>query len=142
VKRSSAIIFIVALFSACASGQFSGDAADADAKAFKANPEAARVYIVRPSGFVGSGRVGQITVDGTVVGALGPNQFVVVNVTPGSHVFALLSENQQHTNKLDAHAGDIYFLETQWVEGTLIRLNDADGRARVAAARRVEALTP
>lgn len=83
-----------------------------------AQPDAATVVFVRPSGFAGGLRATILDEKGRFLGDSLPESYFAVNVTPGEHVFISWAEN---TGALRANvaAGKIYFVEVSPKMGAL-----------------------
>jgi len=101
----------------CATPPQMGDkAAEAELKKFTAAPGKTSLYVCRVSGFVASGIVSPVLVDGESIGRLAPKTFAHTLVNPGTHTVKLdhsnypLAHSPSHT--IETKANEVAFV---WV---------------------------
>ncbi len=107
---AAAIGVMIALLAGCASTPEASPSSDADAKRFDSAPNAAIVYIYRPTG-AGHG-VSTIWVNGRLVGETLPQTFFRVPVRPGrTRINA--SAGDAGRIEFDTQVDGVYFVEAQ-----------------------------
>jgi hypothetical protein len=133
-------VFLIFMTACTASGYLSPVEKDIDAKKFYSISSKSRVYIVRKGGFAGSGALTQILVDGRLVSTVGPNNYFVLDLNPGKHIFSYLGTISINSPPyaFELSPGEIYFIEIKHIEGSFALLSQEDGRNAVNIGKRVE----
>ena len=140
------VVAILFLAVGCASVTTADSAANADARRFLPEPGKASVYLCRHAAGFGDTLVAQTQLDGLSIGALAPNTFLLISVTPGHHTLGVVGPSNSEQVSLDADAGGVYFYDVSIVwAGPLIRhrhiqaMSEADGRKAVDSETRAVA---
>lgn len=143
-------LFVLALggllLASCASVPMASSSADAEAKQFTPQPGRASIYVTRGFG-VGSALVFQTILDGRIAGALAPNTYQLLSVSPGQHTLIVsATENVQQTT-LTVQPGRNYFVEVSvsmgFISGhaNIQSISDTQGRSQVLSSKRAAATT-
>jgi len=114
---------------------------DLGAKNFKPPSGKARIYILGHGGVIGT-----ISVDGTLVGVIRGNMYVMADVEPGRHVVVANSETDttisggslgSSTATVEAVANAVHFvrLTRSWFHAPLKVVSETEGRKAVLKAR-------
>jgi hypothetical protein len=148
IKVALGIVGLLALAVGCASVPTTDSAANAEAKKFQPEPGTASIYLCRHGAGIGDTLVAQTQLDGQMIGALAPNTFLMVSVTPGHHTLTVLGPTNTEQLPVDVVAGNVYFFDVsiQWA-GPGMRhrhieaMSDADGRKAVNNETRAVATT-
>jgi hypothetical protein len=115
---------------------------DADAKRFAPAPGTSHIYVARSS-LVGARFPWLIQIDGTPVGVLSVDTYLMQPTMPGRHHVTIITGESRHTLELSIDDGASLFLEAVsqmgWTEARaqLRVLQPEQGRQRVLDARRV-----
>src|SRR5687768_13248542 len=96
----------VGLMSGCASVPMASESADTAAKAFKADPAKANIYIYRNE-TLGAALKMPLTLDGAAIGQTAANTYLFQQVNPGSHT---ITSQGKDSLSIDAKAGNNYFV--------------------------------
>ncbi|HTW94187.1 MAG TPA: DUF2846 domain-containing protein [Tepidisphaeraceae bacterium] len=141
--RQIGIAGLLALLCGCATVATTSSAQNADARKFQPAPGTASVYLCRSSAVIGDTLVAEMQLDGESIGALAPNTYLMLSVTPGHHVLTVTGPTNSEQAALDAVAGNNYFFNVSFSwDGPLIRhrhigpMSDADGRNAVNSENR------
>ena len=86
--RLLSIIFIVALFSACATSHPASKEMELYAKEFSPPANKSFLYIARPASIVGGAVQLAFDINNSRIGPLGPGYFFMIELPPGSHTIA------------------------------------------------------
>jgi hypothetical protein len=115
---------------------------------FTPSPGKARLYIYRPSRFVGSGARLKVAVDSQLVGKTASGTFLMVEVDPGSHRISGLSSESDRGVAIEALPDSSYFFKL-WpkmgiisAQSGLEQVDPAEGRREIAKSRMVPATWP
>jgi hypothetical protein len=120
------------------------------ASALTFTPEAgkARIYIYRPSRFVGSAAGLKVAIDSQFVGKTGSGTFMMIEVDPGPHRVSGLSSESDRGVVFEAMADSIYFFKL-WpkmgfmsAQSGLENMDAIEGRRAVQESRMVPAKWP
>lgn len=145
MKRLVCAIFLLALFTGCASVKMESKEASAKAKQFaQAETGKAGLYAYRDS-FVGKALKKDIWIDGKCIGESAPDVFFYTQVPAGKHVIS--TESEFSPNDLDVllEAGKNYFIRQYIKLGVFVGgaglelIPEEQGRAAVA---KLELATP
>jgi hypothetical protein len=138
----------LALAAGCATAPMTSSAQNTEAKTFQVAQGTANVYLARRSNGFGDTLEAYTHVDGQNVGALAPNTFQLVSVTPGHHTLSVAGPTNSEQVDLEAVAGNNYFYDVSIVwAGPMIRhrhikaMSDADGQAEVNSLNRAVTTT-
>lgn len=118
------------------------------ALSFTPTPGKARIYVYRPSRFIGSGARLKVAIDSQFVGKTASGTFLMVEVDPGTHRISGVSMESDRGVVIDALADSSYFFKLWPKMGVLsarsgIELMDpVEGRHAVQGARMVPATWP
>jgi hypothetical protein len=97
------VLLLVCLAAAgCATVPTTDSAANAAARQFQPAPGMAGVYLCRHSAGFGDTLVAQTQLDGQDAGALAPNTFILLSVSPGHHTLGTLGPTNAEQLDLDA----------------------------------------
>lgn len=120
----------------------------ATAKSFTPTPGKSRIYVYRPSRFVGSMARLKVAIDSQVVGKAASGTFLMVEVDPGSHRVSGLSSESDRGVELEALPDSCYFFKL-WPKMGLVSaqsglelMDPAEGRKAVEASRMVPSKWP
>ncbi len=148
VLRAVGFFCLLTIAFGCATVPMTDTSADATAKQFDPTAGMANLYFVRQSNGFGDTLDEYINLDGQSVGAVAPNTYILLSVSPGHHTITVSGPTNSEQAQLDAVAGNLYFysVSIKWA-GPMIRhrhieaMSDADGRAAVAATKRAVTTT-
>jgi len=143
-----AVGYIVYLLAGNKVGKAASPAALADARALKAPPGQARIYVVR-RGFMGGLAGMKVSVDGVAAGQIRMNQFVMAEVAPGTYtVETAMARNgakpSNSTSSVTVGAGEVavirVMLEVHSLHATTVqeRLSMAAAPAEIGTAKLVQ----
>lgn len=110
-KVISAVVLIASQAGCAATVSLAPTADDQQAKTFQISEQHANVYVFRRSQFEGSAILLQIFVDGSVVGAVAPGTYLYLQLEPGEHTVASITQENQSVIRLLASGGKNYFVE-------------------------------
>ncbi len=106
----------------------------------------ARLYVFRPDG---GGRVLlPVALDGVMLGSAAQNSFLMAEVTPGPHVVASATDENVSTVRVDATAGESYYVKLSARMGlkatrSAVQLVDAsEGREVIGRSRLLQPVIP
>jgi hypothetical protein len=115
---------------------------------FTPAPGKARIYVYRPSQFVGSAARLKVAIDSQFVGKTGSGTFLMVEVDPGSHRISGLSSESDRGVTIEALPDSSYFFKL-WpkmgvmsAQSGLEPMDPVEGRRAVQGARMVPATWP
>lgn len=145
MRRLVCAVFMLALFTGCASVKMESKEASAKAKQF-APPESGKsgLYTYRDS-FVGKALKKDIWVDGKCIGESAPDVFFYTEVPGGQHVISTESEFSPNDLSVLVEAGKNYFIRQYIKLGVFVGgaglelMPEAEGKAAVA---KLELATP
>lgn len=134
------VVFLILMTACAASGYLSPLDKDLEAKRFSSIPGKSRVYIVRKGGFAGSAALTQILVDGRLVSTIGPDNYFVIDLNPGKHVFSYLGSKfiNSPPYAFEFNSGENYFIEIKHFDGIFEVLSKQEGENAVNDGKRVE----
>jgi hypothetical protein len=138
MRRVVYVMFLMVLFTGCASVKMESKEASDKAKQF-AQPTAgmAGIYTYRDS-FVGKALKKDIWIDGKCVGESAPDVFFYTQVSSGAHVVSTESEFSPNELALLVEAGKNYFIRQYIKMGLIVGgagvevIPEAEGKAAVA----------
>lgn len=106
----------------------------------------ARLYVFRPGG---GGRVLlPVAVDGVLLGSAARNSFLMAEVTPGAHVVASATDESVSTVRVDATAGESYYVKLSARMGlkatrsALLLVDASEGREVIGRSRLLQPIAP
>jgi hypothetical protein len=130
------VMFLIALLCAgCDSVQYAPIAQDTAAKEFSTTPDKATLYVYRrPALMWAKGQTAPITIDGIVVCALRPGDFMIAKVIAGNHA---ITSATMDTLRVQAETGKNYFIrESQTFAGSkIVLMNETDGEKEVSQCK-------
>lgn len=140
IQRILAISILLLLTACSASGQLASVQNDMRAKNFSAVADKGRIYVIRPSGIVGTAVLTHIMINGRLAAAVGPGNFFMLDVSKGSYIFNVLALSLQggQPHQFEINSGEIYFIEVSHVEGIFKRLSTKEGEQLVNDSNRIE----
>ena len=107
-KLLAALVFSGALLGGCASVPMASPDADAKAKTFAVQADAANVYIYRNESF-GAAIKMTVVLDGQIAGDTAANTYIMKTVAPGKHTLISKTENDS-TIEINAESGKNYYI--------------------------------
>ena len=144
--RLTWIVVVLLATSGCATVALMPEPLDVEAKRFSPSPEKANIYITRSSG-AAPGVLFQVHLDGKLAGSLAPDTYLLVDVEPGKHQIAVLTQESQDAMTITASRGENYFVDLvpkfgwQYARAALKELTQAEGKKAVQNAKRAEGLS-
>lgn len=135
-----AMIFIFIL-SCTATVPMATDSSDAKGKLFTPEPNKANIYLVR-SETLNSSAMFRAVLDGKIIGAIGPDTYLLLSINPGEHALAVHSINNSEMVKFTAAAGKNYFFDVKWEIGwsnprvSFKQIAEEEGRKQVMKTER------
>ena len=115
---------------------------------FTPSPGKARIYVYRPSRFVGSAARLKVAIDSRVVGKTGSGTFLMVEVDPGPHRISGATSESDRGVVIEAFADSSYFFKL-WprmgimsAQSGIEPMDPVEGRRAVQGARMVVAVWP
>ncbi|OAI41842.1 hypothetical protein AYO41_05170 [Verrucomicrobia bacterium SCGC AG-212-E04] len=126
LKLTLALLTLLTV-SGCATTPMTTATEDTEAKQFTPPKGKANIYVYRGGG-VGAGILFPLTLDGRKVGAMAPETFACLTVSPGNHTVALDSTENAQQQVVDAKAGASYFFRVESTIGL------AMARVKISAA--------
>lgn len=129
------VCLITLLCAGCDSVQYASTAQDASAKEFSATSDKATLYVYRrPALMWAKGQTAPITIDGIVVCALRPGDFLIAKMTPGNHA---ITSATMDTLRVQAEAGKNYFIrESQTFSGAkIVLMSETNGKKEVSQCK-------
>jgi Protein of unknown function (DUF2846) len=136
-------LLVVVLASGCASVQMASTEQDASAKSFAVKPGKANIYVYRNETF-GAALKMPVALDGKLVGDTASKTYLLLEVSPGSHIVTSKTENDSSVT-VNAVAGRNYFLWQEVKMGlmsarsSLQEVDEATGKAGVQECKLAEA---
>ena len=115
---------------------------------FTPSPGKARIYVYRPSRFVGSAARLKVAIDSQFVGKTASGTFLMVEVEPGPHRISGLSMESDRGVVIEALADSTYFFKLWPRMGVLSaqsgieQMDPVEGRRAVEKSRMVPATWP
>jgi Protein of unknown function (DUF2846) len=136
------------LSSACGSVASAPPELAATALTFTPAPGKSRIYVYRPSRFVGSAARLKVAVESQFVGKTGSGTFMMIELDPGSHRISGLSSESDRGVAFEALADSTYFFKL-WPKMGLMSaqsgiepMDPVEGRRAVQESRMVPANWP
>src|SRR3974390_2679839 len=135
-RNALTLVCLAALLAACATVPMGSPEDDIRAKSFFTRPDKASIYLYRPES-LGFAAPITIAIDGRVTGKTLGQTYLLLEVDPGEHEIASLSEDMA-TLRLNAEPGKSYYVWQEvkvglWkVRSRLHEMSEAQGRSGVA----------
>jgi hypothetical protein len=126
----------------CSSVQLAPTSMDTYAKTFKPPSGKANVYVARDTDITGGPNSPQIVLDGTIVGTVGYDTYVLMSVDPGRHSIMAISKWGSLQEQIQAEPDNNYFIKFAWRLGllsfdmSLEQLDEEMGKAMVRDGKR------
>ena len=133
---------LVVLLSGCVSVPMASMELDTVAKNFAVKPGKANIYVYRNETF-GAAIKMPVVLDGKLVADTASRTYMLLEVSPGSHIVTSKTENDA-TVTVDAAAGRNYFIWQEVKMGmfaarsALHQVDDATGKAGIAECKLIE----
>jgi Protein of unknown function (DUF2846) len=102
------------LLSGCATSTKATVENDISAKSFTPNETKSIVYLYRPGKAFAGAVLAPIQINGGDAGAMGPGGFFKWELEPNTYTFSTIIEGSSAVVKLDAKAGQLYFLKMDY----------------------------
>lgn len=127
------LILIVVFAIGCASVPLAPVYRDQDAKRFSAPSDRAAIYVVRDGIYAGP-FLGQVSLDGRIVGGLATETYFAIRVQPGAHQVMVMGEGGSDMLSVVVSPGRCYFVRLYVTIGPrwhLETLSESDGHRAV-----------
>ena len=106
------------------------------------------VYVLRSTGFTGSARQFKIFVDGNLVCKMKNDSYLILEIVPGRHAFAVQMDGQtlrESTEKVDINveSGKDYYLscvlktDAMWSTAQMDELTENSGKAKIMKLKKM-----
>ena len=148
MRTSVGLIAALLLALGCGSVASAPPELAATALSFTPSPGKARIYVYRPSRFVGSASRLKVAIDSQFVGKTGSGTFLMVELDPGSHRISGLSSESDRGVDLEALPDSCYFFKL-WpkmgfvsAQSGIELMDPVEGRRAIQSARMVPATWP
>ncbi len=145
--RYAGLMVVVAAITGCAATvTLAPESLDRAAKQFSPLPDKANIYLTRTNLFLGSGVLLQVYLDRQLVGSIAPGTYLLLEVEPGTHRIAVVTQENQDVETITAERGQNYFVDVNPEFGLrsaragLQKLSPEEGRKAVQNAKRAAGL--
>jgi uncharacterized protein DUF2846 len=148
MRPAVSLVVLAFLSAGCGSVPSASPELSVSALTFTPEPGKSRIYVYRPSRFVGSAARLKVAVDSQFVGKTGDGTFMMIEVDPGHHLVHGLSSESDRGVEFEALPDSTYFFKL-WpkmgfmsAQSGIEAMDPAEGRRAVQEARMVPANWP